>query len=93
MSLAQRAFTALQEGKAQFGAYHYHDKGASEIMETSGFADELKQMTADQAGQVLLELAAMDDTWNLVQDLIHSLDEWEHFDEMLALHDDLEEYY
>jgi hypothetical protein len=52
-NLANNILAALDKALVQFGTYSFDDKGADEVMETSGYTATLVTLEPEQAGLVL----------------------------------------
>lgn len=48
-----RVVTATDQGIRQFGEYHFYDKGADEVVDINGFANELRTLEPRDAGSRL----------------------------------------
>ena len=78
----------LDEALKMFGTYSYYDKGPDEVMNVMSIANELKELTAKEAGEILKEVGNAEHGEHLRDCLANCMDnvkddKW--FEEMLEV--------
>ena len=68
----------IDEAFRQFGEYPYFDKGPSEVMDVDKWVDRLRELTAQEAGEILLELVDVADAGEmLASDILMEMQDWD----------------
>lgn len=79
---AQTIIEATRKAIKDFGVEPFYDKGPQEVMDIAGIADELRKMSASEAGKVILEVSRTQELENdrglrVAEVLVSTLDDWD----------------